>query len=120
MQRPTDRLRSRPTKADQEARANFLGHHAERFSDYFNFHTDEKGVPLSVIESTRKARLPVTRLELLSMLEQHYRALEGRKWYKRLWRYLTAPRGSGPVRLTPATEGEIERGEATPEARQGG
>ena len=120
MRRPLDRLPKTPTKAEQEKAARILGHHPERLSTYFNFERDEDGSPLTQEQGARKARLAVTRLELLAILTQHAKGIESKKWYNRLWRFLSQPRGSGPLKATPPTQGEIARGEAMPEARLGG
>lgn len=54
----------------------------ERLSEYF--------------EPTRGHRF-VKRHELLAILTQYHKAVRQNRWYSKLWRWLTARVGSGPV-----------------------
>lgn len=65
---------------------NIRGEGGERLSEYFDF----KRYP-------EKAAFRVTRIELLAILEQHFRATEARRlsgFLRRVWRFLTRPLGS--------------------------
>lgn len=79
------------------------GRKTERLSEYFDFD-----------RFPEKADLKVRRNELLAILEQLEKGKAHMAWWRRLWRALKRPVGSGPLPATPATKGEIERGEATP------
>lgn len=46
----------------------------------------------------------VLRYELLSILTMIEKGKRNLKWYRRLWRFLKAPRGSGPVEANPQPE----------------
>lgn len=76
---PTDRL---PPQSSIDAR----GRVQERFSEYFDF-----------VRWPEKAERKVTRHELLAILDRRYKVERDMKWYRRLWRFLTAKHGSGPV-----------------------
>lgn len=70
----------------RRALGNVRGEGGERLSEYFDF----KRWP-------EKATLRVTRMELLAMLEQHFRATEARRtegFLRRVWRFLKRPLGS--------------------------
>ncbi len=69
----------------------------ERASDYFDFE-----------RSPDKAAMKVTRHELLFFLTQIERARRGMRWYSRLWRFLKAPLGSGPVKAAPGIEAKSD------------
>lgn len=58
----------------------------ERLSEYFDFE-----------RWPEKAERKVTRLELSAVLTRHFKLMESMKWYRRLWRWLKAKVGSGPV-----------------------
>lgn len=94
--------RQQPRRAHIDAR----GRRQERVSEYFNF--DDP------IDGPEKAQKKVTRIELLAILTQFKKAEEQGRWYRVLWRWLKARRGSGAVHKVEPTQGEIERGEATP------
>lgn len=80
----------------------------ERLSEYFDFQ-----------RWPDKAERKVTRMELLAILDRHFKAQQAMRWYTRLWRWLARPLGSRPSQVVPPTQGEIARGEATPEAGHG-
>lgn len=65
----------------------------ERMSEYFDFQ-----------RWPEKAEMKVTRNELMAWLTQYARASQQMRWYSRLWRFLRAPIGSGPVKATEAPE----------------
>jgi site-specific recombinase len=68
-----------------------------------------------------KADRKVTRVELLALMTQKYKAEQASRWWRRLWRWLRwmgRPAGSGRIPPVPPTEGEIERGEDKPVARR--
>jgi hypothetical protein len=75
----------------------------ERLSEYFDFQ-----------RWPEKATRPVTRLELLAIITQLEKGREQQSFMRRVWRFLRRPVNSGPVPATEPTQGEVERGEATP------
>lgn len=58
----------------------------EKLSEYFDFRTWPE-----------KAEKKVTRQELLAILTRKWLVERETRWYRRLWRYLTRRRGSGPA-----------------------
>lgn len=92
-------------KMSREARAQFdaRGQRQERLSEYFDFQ-----------RWPDKAKLSVTRLELLALLTQMEKGRSQNRVLARVWRFLKRPLGSGPVPAIEPTPGEIARGEATP------
>jgi hypothetical protein len=80
----------------------------ERMSEYFDFE-----------RWPEKAERKVTRNELLAVLTQIEKGKQQQRWRSRLWRYLKARVGSGPVHAVEPTQGERERGEITePETQE--
>lgn len=78
--------RSQHAANPRRALGNIRGEGGERLSEYFDFR-----------RFPEKATLRVTRLELLAVLEQHFRATEARGWrgfLRRVWRFLKRPVGS--------------------------
>lgn len=69
-------------------RPKTTGHEGERLSEFFDFD-----------QWPHKMTMKVTRAELLAVLDRWYRVNESQKYYRRLWRFLKAPRGSGPVTI---------------------
>jgi hypothetical protein len=64
------------------------GHEGEKLSEFFDFD-----------QWPDKMARKVTRAELLAVLDRWYRVNESQKWWRRLWRFLKAQRGSGPVTI---------------------
>lgn len=77
------------------------GHEGETISQYFDF-----------VAWPHKMSMKVTRAELLAVLDRWHRVNREQKWYRRLWRYLTLPLGSGPVVI-----GEVKTEEPAPEEK---
>lgn len=69
------------------------GRSTERLSEYFDFRTWPE-----------KADKKVTRQELLAILTRRWMVEREMKWYRRLWRWLLAKKGSGPVVVGGGTE----------------
>lgn len=61
-----------------------------------------------------RAERKVLRYELLAILTQLKKAERNMKWYNRLWRFLRAPLGSGPIEAVPQGEGMTVKGEPAP------
>ena len=94
MKRPMDHLPPRRALGDvRGARAG------ERVSDYFDFKSDPD-----------RAKLKVTRAELLAMLTRQWQIQREGVWYRRFWRWLRARPGSKPVPV--GAVGAERRGEA--------
>lgn len=73
-----------------------LDRREEKLSEYFN---PERG------------ELKVKRYELLSILTMIEKGHRNMSWHRRLWRFLTAQKGSGPLEANPQpTEGETVLG----------
>lgn len=64
------------------------GHEGERLSEFFDFE-----------HHPHKMAMKVTRAELLFILDRYHRVHEEQRWYRRLWRVLKAPVGSGPITI---------------------
>lgn len=73
------------------------GHEGETISEYFDF----RAWPEKMVKK-------VTRAELLAVLDRWHRVNQEQKWYRRLWRFLSSPRGSGPVVIAALKEKEPE------------
>lgn len=80
-------MRSKPMDHLPPARDVRGQRNPERASEYFDFE-----------RWPEKAELNVKRNELLFWLTQYGRAQRQLNWYYRLWRFLTAKVGSGPVK----------------------
>lgn len=83
---PMDHLAPQPTRkqlGDATGRAK-----PERLSEYFDFATYPE-----------KRDRKVTRGELLALLTRRWQVEQSMRWYRRAWRWLTAKKGSGPVRV---------------------
>lgn len=81
MRAPQDHLPSRRQLGDVRGQAR-----GEKLSEYFDF----KAWP-------EKADKKVTRQELLALLTRQWAVERESRWYRRVWRYLTRPRGSAPA-----------------------
>lgn len=74
--------RQPPRRAFGDARGQPRG---EKLSEYFDF-----------VTWPEKADRKVTRQELLALLNRQWQVTHEMRWHRRLWRYLTSRRGSGP------------------------
>lgn len=91
--------RMSPEAHRQYADAN--GQQPERLSEYFDFD-----------RFPDKAKMKVTRNELLAIITMLERGKQQQTFAHRLWRFLKGRVNSGPVRATEPTAGEQARGEA--------
>jgi hypothetical protein len=80
MKQPQDRLPARRDVGDVRGGAK-----GERISEYFDFNTWPE-----------KRDLKVKRGELLALMTRQWAVQRETRWYRRLWRWLKAKRGSGP------------------------
>lgn len=80
---------------DRNATPRQTGHEGETISTYFDF----QRWPEKMVKK-------VTRAELLAVLDRWHRVNQEQKWYRRLWRWLKAAVGSGPVVI-----GEVKKSE---------
>jgi hypothetical protein len=84
----------RPTIERRTSYADAFGRSpGEKLSEFFDFE-----------RWPEKAEKKVTRHELSVILSQYHRAIRYGAWYMRLWRWLLAKRGSGPVAAVPTTD----------------
>lgn len=65
---------------------------------------DRRKEKLSEYFSPDRGELKVLRYELLAILTMIEKGHRNMRWYNRLWRFLKAPRGSGPVEANPQPE----------------
>ncbi len=89
----------------RSAHIDARGQKVERISEYFDF---------SGPDGDDKAKLKVRRIELLAILDAIEKGKKHNTPLRRLWRWLRSKRGPGGVHAVPPTQGEIDRGEATP------
>ncbi len=87
------------------------GSRAERLSEYFDF---------SGPDGKDKAQRPVRRFEFQAILDRLERARKARRFWPRLWRYMTSPLDWRSAGLPAPTQREIARGEGTPEGGRDG
>lgn len=80
---PRDHQRPRRELGDARGQAK-----GERLSEYFDFSTWPE-----------KRDRKVTRGELLAILTRKYTVERESRWYRRLWAFLKARTGSGPVKI---------------------
>ena len=77
-------------------RPKMTGHEGELLSEYFNFE-----------KYPHKMVMKVTRAEFLAILDRYHRVDREQKWYRRLWRILKAPIGSGPITIPEEKKPEV-------------
>ena len=87
MKQPQDRLPARRALGDATGKPQ-----GERISEYFDFTTWPD-----------KRDMKVKRGELLAILTRQWQVERETRWYRRLWRWAWAKRGSGPQ-----TVGEVK------------